>query len=592
MIQTNGMFRNVFFQPYNDKNNLKLQNSVKNSKHLVQRLALEKVLDQHNGCVNSLHWNETGSLLLSAGDDKTIIITNPYTYELIVHYKTQHKTNILCAKFLPTTDHRIISSGGDGSILSLDLKRLERTEFNFFNCHDGPCYELEVIPGEPNTFLSCSEDCTVRQFDLRSIDKCTKKNCIENILVDCGKAVSTIAINPIQPYQLAIATIDSVVRIVDRRKMIIHDPTQKITPEYSFTVPQLNHRSYRITSLSYSPDGRDMLASYANEEVYLFSLNKDPNTTAVANDFLENAPCPPPFRRIRLRGDWADTGPSSRPSESSMRSTMQSAVMTRMSDMLVHVFNTPSLRNGLMQNWRPNYSVFSSPLPDVIERSLNNFNNIEPRTPLENEQGEHSMEVGIESVVNENVSSNNIEQSASNSNNQRAPKRIKSKSTFESPGFDDNVPLLPLKGQYKGHRNARTLIKEAVFWGNNFIMSGSDCGHVFVWDRYTCEIVMLLTADAHVVNCVQPHPTRPILATSGIDHNVKLWSPLRGNNMFSQLQVDELVKRNKIMIEESKDTVTVSPSLIVRMLAYFNQLRRDAQIEVTISSEEQHTDSS
>jgi len=38
-------------------------------------------------------------------------------------------------------------------------------------------------------------------------------------LIDCGKPVSTIAINPVQPYQLAIATIDSIVRIVDRRKI-------------------------------------------------------------------------------------------------------------------------------------------------------------------------------------------------------------------------------------------------------------------------------------------------------------------------------------------------------------------------------------
>lgn len=39
-------------------------------------------------------------------------------------------------------------------------------------------------------------------------------------MIDCGKPVSTIAINPIRPYQLAIATIDSMVRIVDRRKII------------------------------------------------------------------------------------------------------------------------------------------------------------------------------------------------------------------------------------------------------------------------------------------------------------------------------------------------------------------------------------
>jgi len=92
---------------------------------------------------------------------------------------------------------------------------------------------------------------------------------------------------------------------------------------------------------------------------------------------------------------------------------------------------------------------------------------------------------------------------------------------------------------------SRTLIKEATFWGNDFIMSGSDCGHVFVWDRYTCEIVMLLLADAHVVNCIQPHPSRLLLATSGVDHNVKLWSPTSVDRKFNQSFETE-VKTKKI----------------------------------------------
>lgn len=71
-------------------------------------------------------------------------------------------------------------------------------------------------------------------------------------------------------------------------------------------------------------------------------------------------------------------------------------------------------------------------------------------------------------------------------------------------------------------------------------MSGSDCGHVFVWDRYTCDIVMLLMADSHVVNCIHPHPSRPILATSGIDHNVKLWSPQQEDSMFSPSYANEV----------------------------------------------------
>lgn len=37
---------------------------------------------------------------------------------------------------------------------------------------------------------------------------------------------------------------------------------------------------------------------------------------------------------------------------------------------------------------------------------------------------------------------------------------------------------------------------------------------------------MLLEADSHVVNCLQPHPTLPYLITSGIDHDIKLFAPL------------------------------------------------------------------
>lgn len=60
-----------------------------------------------------------------------------------------------------------------------------------------------------------------------------------------------------------------------------------------------------------------------------------------------------------------------------------------------------------------------------------------------------------------------------------------------------------LQMKYTGHRNARTMIKEATFWGNDYVMSGSDCGHVFAWNRKTGELVMLLEADSHVVNCLQ-----------------------------------------------------------------------------------------
>lgn len=52
-------------------------------------------------------------------------------------------------------------------------------------------------------------------------------------------------------------------------------------------------------------------------------------------------------------------------------------------------------------------------------------------------------------------------------------------------------------------------IKEARFWGDRFILSGSDCGRIFIWNKDTTEIVMILQGDRHVVNCVQPHPFDP-----------------------------------------------------------------------------------
>ena len=78
------------------------------------------------------------------------------------------------------------------------------------------------------------------------------------------------------------------------------------------------------------------------------------------------------------------------------------------------------------------------------------------------------------------------------------------------------------------------MIKEANFWGNDFVMSGSDCGHVFIWEKDTARLCMLLEADQHVVNCLQPHPYLPLLATAGIDYDVKLWAPINEESSFDE----------------------------------------------------------
>lgn len=138
-----------------------------------------------------------------------------------------------------------------------------------------------------------------------------------------------------------------------------------------------------------------------------------------------------------------------------------------------------------------------------------------------------------------------------------------------------NIRRPSVKMVYKGHRNSRTMIKEACFWGNNFVMSGSDCGHIFIWDRHTAEHLMLLEADNHVVNCLQPHPYDPILASSGIDYDIKIWSPLEESPNFNRILADEVITRNELMLEETRNTITVPASFMLRMLASLNHIRSD-----------------
>lgn len=83
------------------------------------------------------------------------------------------------------------------------------------------------------------------------------------------------------------------------------------------------------------------------------------------------------------------------------------------------------------------------------------------------------------------------------------------------------------KQRYVGHCNVTTDIKEANYLGLNgeFIAAGSDDGNFYIWEGDTAKIRAVYHADSAIVNCVQPHPTICMLATSGIDHDIKIWSP-------------------------------------------------------------------
>jgi nuclear receptor interaction protein len=67
-----------------------------------------------------------------------------------------------------------------------------------------------------------------------------------------------------------------------------------------------------------------------------------------------------------------------------------------------------------------------------------------------------------------------------------------------------DVPCAPHTRVYRGHCNVKT-VKDVNFFGlqDDYVVSGSDSGHVFVWDRKTTQLVNILEGDGEVVNVVQ-----------------------------------------------------------------------------------------
>ncbi|KAM3677700.1 DDB1- and CUL4-associated factor 6 isoform 6-T6 [Ammospiza maritima maritima] len=710
-----------------------------------------------------------------------------------------------------------------------------------------------TVPNDPYTFLSCGEDGTVRWFDTRIKTSCTKEDCKDDILINCRRAATSVAICPPIPYYLAVGCSDSSVRIYDRRML-----GTRATGNYAgrgtvgmvarFVPPHLNNKSCRVTSLCYSEDGQEILVSYSSDYIYLFDPKDDtarelkvPSAEERREELRQ-----PPVKRLRLRGDWSDTGPRARPESERERDGEQSpnvSLMQRMSDMLSRWFeeasevaqsnrgrgrsrsrggtnrtDAPSTNNmapsrqsetamevdgseqlpssssstmsaqapstssstesppstSLLSSpdneQRPSFGASTQPVlhqsdspSSVVNKQLGSMSLDEPQesdkprtgtgepvlslhystegtttstikldftdewssinsssrgsgSHCKTEGQEDSVKTkaldesepdgeetrGSDESLKEDASAEELkdtdeaaETTEATVSDQAAPEHsgiqaekpdavsgsteeeasgeqgahqalcrqssdpsarspvaseepqaqpepsglaapddasTRSSALQETDDSDDDPVLIPgaryrggpghrynirgtaigdrimrrsavariqelfrrrkerkemeeletlnirrplIKMVFKGHRNSRTMIKEANFWGSNFVMSGSDCGHIFIWDRHTAEHLMLLEADNHVVNCLQPHPFDPILASSGIDYDIKIWSPLEESKIFNRKLADEVITRNELMLEETRNTITVPASFMLRMLASLNHIRAD-----------------
>ncbi|KAF5857178.1 hypothetical protein ETB97_006170 [Aspergillus alliaceus] len=108
-----------------------------------------------------------------------------------------------------------------------------------------------------------------------------------------------------------------------------------------------------------------------------------------------------------------------------------------------------------------------------------------------------------------------------------------------------DVPCSSHTRVYRGHCNVKT-VKDVNFFGLNdeYVVSGSDMGHLFIWDRKTCDLVNILEGDSEVVNVIQGHPYEPTIAASGIDSTIKIFSADRHSQENARCGINILNPEN------------------------------------------------
>lgn len=400
---------------------------VSSSLSCVQRFELLCKLKHHQGCVNSLQFNDSGTKLVTGSDDLNIVIwdwvkgsavprdkvgsvragsgrgrrifsnvddsDSQDDAAILTIYASGHRSNVFQAKFMPfTNDATVVSCARDGQVRAADISSDGSCRgTRRLATHKGSAHKLATFCDSSNSFLSCGEDGVVKAIDLR----CDKPT--DLLVTRAGEKKTKVPLysihsNPLNAHEFITSGKDPQVRFYDRRMIKEEDEeegsSRESQPHLKAFCPHVlssqestTRGKANVTCTVFSHDGSQILASYNDEDIYLFD-------------------------------------------------------------------STHSDR------------------ADAIKR-------------------------------------------------------------------------------YQGHRNNAT-VKGVNFYGpkSEYVVSGSDCGHIFIWDKESENVVQFLKGDeGGVVNVLEPHPSMPFLATSGLDHDVKIWSPT--NDYHSGPDFSALLKTMK-----------------------------------------------
>ncbi|XP_042596249.1 WD and tetratricopeptide repeats protein 1 [Cyprinus carpio] len=483
----------------------------------IKRLGLEAELQGHSGCVNCLEWNERGDLLASGSDDQHAIIWDPFRHTKLITMHTGHAANIFSVKFLPHSEDRILITGAaDTKVHVHDLTAKETT--HMFSDHTNRVKRIATAPMWPNTFWSAAEDGVIRQYDLRESSK--RSEVLIDLTEYCGQLVEAkcLAINPRDNNYLAVGANGPFVRLYDIR--MIHNHRKSMTQSSSagqvqyyvaghlpVKLPDYNNRLRVLvaTYVTFSPDGTELLVNMGGEQVYLFDLTfkQRPYTFLLPNEVQNGKTTNGVSNGIHL--------PASR---------LRLAKVS--SDLPPHLERIKQQANDAFarQQWTQAIQLYSLGIHEAGHNAMLYGNRAAAYM-------KRKWDGDLYDALRDCLKALSL-----NPAHLKAHFRLV-RCLFELKYIAEALECLDdFKGKFpeQAHSSACDAldrdIKAAFSCSKGqYIVSGSDDGSFFIWEKETTNLVRILQGDESIVNCLQPHPSYCFLATSGIDPVVRIWSP-------------------------------------------------------------------
>eukprot|EP00184_Porphyridium_aerugineum_P002308 CAMPEP_0184699594 /NCGR_PEP_ID=MMETSP0313-20130426/5816_1 /TAXON_ID=2792 /ORGANISM="Porphyridium aerugineum, Strain SAG 1380-2" /LENGTH=846 /DNA_ID=CAMNT_0027158713 /DNA_START=233 /DNA_END=2773 /DNA_ORIENTATION=+ len=260
---------------------------------LVRHVSLTQTLEAHRGCVNRISWSECGNYLLSGSDDLTLCVWSMQNEQpkLEQQIHTPHRANIFGVRFIPGTNcRRTVSGGMDHNVVVMERERPENALYEF-HAHEDRVKTVDVERMNPDMVWSAGEDGTVRQFDLRMSQRdATDSSMLINLPVmykNLHLEIKAAHINQSNPNEILVAASDSPIRLFDRRKIgtlktaasqssaSISECVLQMAPMHmlhGYSTMLAFHNAFP-TYAQFSYNGKECVANYSNDHVYVFDLS-------------------------------------------------------------------------------------------------------------------------------------------------------------------------------------------------------------------------------------------------------------------------------------------------------------------------------